>query len=79
MSNINVTFCRLLYQQVISQVKKEFPEVKIRDAYVLKMDRGRWEFQYPPTKTYWYGQADNAWDAKVKGWETFLYQMERKK
>ncbi len=71
MANINVEFSRELLKVVLQEVKAAFPDIKVSEAWVYKYNDGRWEF-HGPNKYYWYGRADNAYDARYKGWVSWL-------
>jgi len=72
MSDINVTFCRMMLSTLTRDFKRVGVGVKIKkDAWVYKTDRQSWEF-HGPDEFYWYGHADNAADARYKGWHAWL-------
>lgn len=72
MSEINIVFCRELLSMIHADVRKHFPEMKVRKAaWVYHTGRGRWEF-HGPDRYYWHGRADNAYDARYKGWRSWL-------
>ena len=70
--SFNIEFCRVLYRQIMEDVRREVPPEIVKEAWVYNFHDGRFEFQIPSQDFYWYGQADNAWDAKTKGWESYL-------
>ncbi len=72
--NQNMQFCRLLYQQVIDDVRKVFPLVKLREAKVNKFGE-TWEF-IGPEDFLWEGKADNAYHARAQGWRAWLAKKE---
>lgn len=70
---INVRFCRLMLSALIEEFAAEHKDIRVvRHAWVLKVDkRNHWEFHVSagPAKGYfWYGHADNAYDARYHGW-----------
>jgi hypothetical protein len=73
-ADINTTFCRTLLAGAHADVKKHFPHINLRTAWVYKTDRQSWEF-HGPDDFYWYGHADNAYDARAKGWWAWLRKM----
>lgn len=70
MTDINVTFCRALLAQIIPYVKTAGKRVN-KDAWVWHNGRDNWEF-HGPDDYYWYGSANNAYDARYKGWSAWL-------
>jgi hypothetical protein len=78
--SINVSFCREELKAVITDVKKHLqhtqthytstPEGSIKAAWVYKVGKDHWEFHFGPF--YWHGSADNAYDARSKGWTSWL-------
>ena len=73
-ADINTMFCRTMLGGVHAEVKKHFPDVKLKAAWVYKTGRQDWEF-HGPDDFYWYGEADNAYDARSKGWLSWLRKM----
>jgi hypothetical protein len=48
------------------------PTIRVfRDAWVHEASFGCWEFHGPP-RFYWHGKADNAYEARHKGWMAWL-------
>lgn len=70
MSNINISFSRQLLSQIIPAVKAAGKRVN-KDAWVYHFYRDHWEF-YGPDNFYWHGSADNAYEARYKGWSAWL-------
>jgi len=74
--NINVVFCRTMLKITHQEVRKHFPDRFpniVQAIWVYPSGNGRWEGQMPGNKKlYWYGQADNAYDARVKTWNLFM-------
>jgi hypothetical protein len=68
--SINVSLCREVLKLVIDDVRAFNPELPLKEAWVYKLGRDHWEFHF--RDFYWYGDADNAFDARAKGWEAFL-------
>lgn len=60
---IDATFCRNLYNSIVSEIRKAVPGFKSREYWVWSDGSGRFEVQ-GPNKFYWYGSASNKWDAK---------------
>jgi hypothetical protein len=74
--DVNVAFCRHLLKLTLEDVRKADPDVKLRDAWVYHYSgTDDWEFHFGDF--YWHGSADNAYDARAKGWESWLSQKER--
>lgn len=72
MADINTIFCRLLLASVHKAVKKFAPDTNLRaDAWVWHFHRDSWEF-HGPDKFYWNGRADNAYEARAKGWQAWI-------
>jgi len=71
MNGVNLIFCRVLLRQVLADVRPLLPAgFKLRDAWVWTSDRKQWEF-HGPDGFYWYGDADNAYDARAQGWQAW--------
>jgi hypothetical protein len=67
--DINVIFCRRL----LGELRRELYKHKVRpmaDASVT--NSGRFWFFEGPNGFYWEGTADNAYDARYKGWCAWL-------
>ena len=73
--DINIIFCRSLLAKAHALVKETHPQVKLRDAWVWHFHRDHWEF-HGPDGYFWHGSADNAYDARYKGWMAWLRKME---
>lgn len=75
MSDTNVAFCRLLLTQLVAEFKTEFPHIRVtKHGWVICAGfRGHWEFhaEGPAGKYYWNGHADNAYEARYKGWSAW--------
>lgn len=72
MTDINIAFCRALLRQAIIDLKKHAPHIRpIKDAWVWHAGRDHWEF-HGPNEFYWHGGADNAYEARYKGWMAWL-------
>ncbi len=69
MTDINVTFCRRLLSQVAVDVAKAGYKIN-KDASVIESS-GYWFFE-GPEDFYFECDADNAYDARYKGWTAFL-------
>ncbi len=69
--NINLVFCRNLLKSAIAEVRIHFPAVQTKFAWVWHIGRNHWEF-HGPEAFYWHGSADNAYDARYKGWMAWL-------
>lgn len=71
MTDINISFSRALLAQIIPAVKAEGYK-PVKDAWVWFDGHQGYEF-HGPDKFYWYGNADNAYEARYKGWVAFLH------
>lgn len=71
MVDINVVFCRHLLSEATKLVKAFRPNVQLKCAWVYHFGRDHWEF-HGPEAFYWHGSADNAYDARYKGWMAWL-------
>lgn len=75
MSNPNVSFCRLMLSALVEEFRTEFPHIRTtRDAWVINAGfRDHWEFHAEDRAGtyYWHGHADNAYDARYKGWSAW--------
>lgn len=69
--DINIAFCRTLLARVMVDVKEQTTPQQRKDAWVYQTSLGTWEF-HGPNKYYWYGSADNAYDARAQGWQHWL-------
>lgn len=77
MSDLNITFCRALLAQTMERVRRHTTPALREKAWVYKTARGQWEFQGPNpdgrvNQFYWFGRADNAYEARAKGWSAWL-------
>ena len=63
-------FDRVLYAQIIPDVRKNVPNVRLRDAWVWKAGKDHWEFHY--RDFYWHGSASGAYEARYMGWSAYL-------
>lgn len=91
MADLSVAFCHRALVLVHVDVKKHIPGVRLRDAWVYKVGKDHWEFHYTDTNGaiakpngvtvagtptfYWHGSADNAYDARAKGWAAYLRKL----
>lgn len=76
--DIDVIFCRHLLSLVHKDVKAAFPSIHLKkDAWVWSTGfRDHWEF-HGPNDFYWHGNAANAYDARAKGWNSYLRKYQR--
>lgn len=70
MSDINVTFCRVLLRNVMDDIKKVTSPAERKAAWVYHFFAQDWEF-HGPDGFYWHGHADNAYHAKAQGWSAW--------
>lgn len=71
MNDINIAFSRTLLSVVVADVRKYDSKIQIQKAWVHSTDRRTWEF-HGPDKFYTHFRADNAFEARAKGWQAWL-------
>jgi hypothetical protein len=71
--DINTSFTRSELAVVIADVRKYLPNVRLREAWVYKVGKDHWEFHF--ADYYWHGSADNAYDARTRGWTAYLRKI----
>lgn len=76
MRDINVAFSRHLLSIVLRDLAKVTSVAERKDAYVYDSYGDNWEF-HGPDNFYWHGIADNAYDAKVNGWQAWWAELEK--
>lgn len=89
MTDINIRFCQLLLKTVHKAVKTKLAQLAVdhvrldllrvnlwKAAWVWRDGRDCWEF-HGPDKFYWHGRADNAYEARAKGWQAWLRQFDQ--
>lgn len=69
--NLNAVFCRMLHTRVMVDVKQVTTSTERDAAWAYNFGGGHWEF-HGPKGFYWHGEADNAYDARAKGWGAYL-------
>lgn len=69
--DINITFCRSLLSGIMPDVQKHTTVSERKNSWTYQFNRDHWEF-HGPNKFYWHGSADNAYDARYKGWSAYL-------
>jgi len=70
MTDINISFSRALLAQIVPAVKAAGKRT-MKDGWVRNVGRDHWEF-HGPGEYYWHGSADNAYEARYKGWSAWL-------
>ncbi len=70
MPGIDVLFSRALLAQALPLIRAAGKRVN-KDAWVWRFRRDHWEF-HGPDDFVWHGSADNAYDARYKGWMAWL-------
>jgi len=78
--NSNTTFSQIYLREVMNRVRKHVPVGIRKTVWTYKYTDGKGEFHLPkckmfPDGVYWYGQVENLWDARAKGWELALKQL----
>ena len=71
MTDINIAFSRTMLSSVMADVRERTTAEQRRAAWVYHFGSGHWEF-HGPGGYYWHGEADNAYDARAKGWSNWL-------
>lgn len=71
MASVDTMFTRALLREAVKLVRLHYPEIKLRESYVMQPFRGHWEF-HGPEKFYWHGRAHDAYEARYKGWTAWL-------
>ncbi len=57
---------------VHADVRERFPNIRLmKDAWVIRTTFGQWEF-HGPDNFYTHFRAEDAYDARAKGWEEWL-------
>jgi hypothetical protein len=70
----DLSFCRTILKATLEEVRAAgLPQDKIKSAWVWKTFN-QWEFHFGDF--YWWGKAENAYDARDKGWSAWLAQQE---
>jgi hypothetical protein len=69
--NENIIFCRILLGSIRPEVEAAGHKVN-KDAWVFGHGHGHWEFHGPDGFYDGTISADNAYDARYKGWTHFL-------
>lgn len=62
-------------KQVMDDIKKVTSPAERKAAWVYHFGRQDWEF-HGPDEFYWHGHADNAYDARAKGWQAWWEKLE---
>jgi hypothetical protein len=77
--DVNLAMTRTMLADSIARVRKHFPNVVIRSAYVMHFQRDQYEFHGPrgvqgEAKPYYNGSisAYNKYEARAKGWDAWL-------
>lgn len=71
------SFCQKLLAETMKDVRKAVPVDQQKEAWAYNYHNGYCEFQIPSQRIYWYGQACCLWHAKHRGWESYLWKLER--
>lgn len=64
-TDINVTFSRMCYNGIVTDLRKAIPGFKSRKYWGYHYYGQSYEVQ-GPDGFYWYGKASNMWDAKFQ-------------
>jgi hypothetical protein len=72
---MNVEFCRIFLNMTLADLKAKLPTpwTERRAAWVYNVGtkkRPHYEFHFKDF--FWHGTADNAYDARAKGWSAFM-------
>lgn len=74
----NTAFERAMLRDVVAEARKVGAVISDGWVHATKMGCGastHYEFHYQG-KCYWHGRAENAYDARAKGWEAWLEQQD---
>ena len=72
----NVIYCRAVWKETKKVVDQHTTPSQRKKSYVWHVTSFKcWEF-HAFDGFYWSGQAHNAFDARVKGWEAWLRHKE---
>ena len=75
--SVFTSFNRSYMALVHAEVHGRFPKVRpMRDAWVHRTGFGGWEF-HGPGRFYDHFQAEDAYHARSKGWESWLRKQDR--
>lgn len=83
MADINISFCRSMLSALTEELRADHPEVRVmKHGWVIHTGfRHHWEFHGnsdgPAANFYWHGHADNAYDARYKGWQAWREAQRR--
>ena len=70
--NDNISFSRCELKLVTDRVKRLGANIKDASVTWSSMGSGGKMYEFFYGEFHWYGKADNAYDAKAKGWEAWL-------
>ena len=74
--DVNLAFCRRLLSRTFIDVRKVIPKARARDACVARTMNSKWIFELNRPcyggHFQWIGRADNAYHAKIEGWNAFI-------
>ena len=70
--NQDICFSRAELRLVLADVIRHDAAVRIKDAWVWRAGKDHYEFHFG--SFYWHGRADNAYDARSRGWAAWLAQ-----
>jgi len=74
-TDINLAFSRTLLRVVMDDIKTITTAKERKAAWVYNFGNDHWEF-HGPDGYYWHGSADNAYDARAKGWQAWRSHLE---
>jgi hypothetical protein len=71
---VNIAFCRSLLKSAIKEVRLHFPDIKVSEAGVVGPSFNQYLFEYMHNGERFaeYVSAENAFEARYKGWNLFL-------
>lgn len=77
MANVNIEFSRMLLAELRATLtRQQVRELQGSYTYGYQRGAGEWEWQTKDSdgakSHYWFGHADNAFDARYKGIESWL-------
>ena len=71
--SIYTDYTRSMLASITPDVRQHVAGVKLRDAWVYRVGKGHWEFHF--REFYWHGSADDAFEARFKGWDAYLRKI----
>jgi hypothetical protein len=70
--NESISFSRCELKLVTDRVKRLGADIKEASVTWSSMGSGGKMYEFFYDEFHWYGKADNAYDAKARGWESWM-------